>query len=348
MIVLQILGGMVLGVIFLGVLIYLYFRFKFGKYLHMEKNQEPLTISLVEDVSPEWLNDKKATKLAQEFTSLGYTEGTAYTIYEMDDFSLKSYFKPPFLGVVYMHKVAGVWCDVALTNKLSLSEYTFTTAPMGAGLDERPECNKTFKPEATVTELNNLAERIVDGRESEFLVTEDNGFRDYFEGAYKKDIAWKHRKGGITYEEFIKVGEGASISTSEKVNKDAFVQTKLDELYLWHEAALDEYRKSQNISKEDFYEISFKLIVVPFYSNAKAFIEYLESLSFISEEQFEKLAKYHEDSTDIYSVFQQVNNLYPSNLQAEYLTDGDFPLKLKVYKMPDQMFESDYMHSMHK
>lgn len=336
MIILQIIGGIVLTVVVIALLTYLYFRVKFGKYLYADDSREPLSINLNEDVSPEWLSDKKAKALVNELEDLGYRSGPAYSIYEMENVYLQPFFKKPLIAVVYWHKSAGSWVDI-VTDVTGNKEYTFSNAPMGGGMEQRPECNKLFRPTASVSELHLLAEDVVKNAKEEFRIVDENNFREYFESFYKKDITWKNRKGGITFDEFTKAEKEAPFSSSKKNIEKAFIQFKVDELDQWHEAALEEYRRSQNINEEDFYELEYKLIIVPFTSYATAYLEYLEERGFIKENQLKKLANVHSKETDMQILFDKINNLLSPKLRAKEVGKYSFPLELKIYRLSDQM-----------
>ena len=79
---LQIIGGIVIGVILLIAGVYLFFRIKFGKYMSLseDETQTPLIIHLNEDFSPTWVKGKKVKPVAQELAQLGFVQDKSYTI----------------------------------------------------------------------------------------------------------------------------------------------------------------------------------------------------------------------------------------------------------------------------
>lgn len=336
MVVLQIIGGVVLALAVFVLLIYIYFRVKLGKFFGADVNQEPLSIHLNEDVSPEWLDDKKAKYLIEELGALGYKSGVAYSIFEMKDCLLQPFFKGELVAVVYCHKLAGCWVDIVIDEK-GKTEYTFSSAPMGGGMEHRPECKKTFLPESGVSDLHALAVDIIKNSGTELSYVGESDFREYFENTYRKDIAWKNRKGGITFEEFLKTEKEVSFSSSSKNIELAFIQTKVNELEQWHETAIEEYRRSNEITEENFYELEYKLFIVPFASNSKAFLEYLEDKGFINESQLGKLVKAYSEETDIQALFNKINNLLSPNLRSTLIGECTFPLELKIFQLSEEM-----------
>ena len=336
MVVLQILGGILLAIIVIAAIIYLYYRLKFGKYLHHDANQEPLFIHLVEDVSPDWLENKNTIKTVKELEDLGFCTGKAYSIYEIDDVLLQVFFKDHITSVLYFHNIAGLWVDMVVEEEDG-KEYTFSNAPMGSGMEHRPECKKIFDSSASIRDLYENTVKITKHKDIAFLSINENSFREYFELAYKKDIAWKSRNGGISYEEFLKTEKEAPFTSSKKKIEEAFIATKEAELHQWHDAAIDEYCRSEGINEEDSYDLEYKLIIVPYVTNTSAFLRYLESKGFLNDHQSKKLKKTYLNETDIYEIFEKINSLFSPELRAEYIKEVEFPLNIKIYRLSESM-----------
>lgn len=214
---LQILGGVVVSIVLIVILIYFYFQIKFGKYLHVDPNanQTPLHIHLNEDFSPDWLNRPDVKKVSGELKELEFTAGKSYFIYEMDGYLLQVFFKSPVVAVMYWHDVAGCWVDMVF-DQIDGIEYTFSNAPMGGGMAERPECIKVFNVKARVSDLYNEINEIITTSDHDFVEVNEDNIRCYFEAAFKKDIAWKNRNGGISYEEFIVTEKEAPFRSKKK------------------------------------------------------------------------------------------------------------------------------------
>jgi hypothetical protein len=336
MIILQIIGGVVVAVMLLLLVGYLYIRFKFGKFHNAEVQPEPLAINLVEDIDPDWQNSKAATTLIKQLDALGYRPGTPYAIYEMEGVFLQPFYRTPLAAVVYHHKLAGCWVDIVIDEESGL-EYTFSNAPMGAGMGERPECKKFMDPSASLPDLHARAEAIASKDDTSFRSITESTFREYFESAYKKDMAWKNRKGGITREEFERMAGEASFSTSKKTRGRAFIATKLDEMFRWEEATLSEYQQQNGLSDEAYYALTDRAFIVPFTTDTTAFLEYLETTGFLTESQREKLVGKCARVRDTRKLFQKINKLFPEKLRAEKLCDCTYPLELELYQLSEAM-----------
>ena len=336
---LQIVGGFVLAILLVLASVYVYFRLKFGKYMDLDTdaNQTPLHIHLNEDISPDWLNDSAAKKATSELEKMGFSAGKTYAIYEMDGYVLQAFYNSPMIAVLYKHDIAGFWVDV-VTEEVDGMEYTVSNAPMGAEMSERPDSHKVFKAKAAIIELVEDMKVLVAQSDKSFLKVDSDNFREYFEAAFKKDISWKNRKGGISYEEFVVTAENETpFKSSKKVMEEAFVVTKEQELYQWHYAALEEYRAEENIKEDDIYEFEGHMLAVPFATNAVAFLRYLCQQGFITDAQQEKLLKVYSNETDITGLFDKLNSLLSPELRANFVKDIDYPLPIKLYKLSDAM-----------
>lgn len=337
MIVLQILGGIFLAILMIVGVIYLYFRFKYGKYLNHDVQQEPLYIHLVEDVSPDWLEKPNINTAVKELEDIGFEAGKAYSIYEMDGYYFQAFFKNPIVSVLYWHDITGCWVDMVI-DEIDGNEYTFSNAPMGSGMEYRPECKKVFDTTASIRSLYDAANKLSEKNGAKHADINSSNFRDYFESSYKKDIAWKNRNGGISYEEFLRAENEAPFTSSKKNIEEAFIATKESELHQWNDAAIVDYLKSEGIKEEDFYDFEHTLIIVPYVTNALAFLRYLESKDFLNENQLEKLGKLYSKESDMYLLFEKINSLFSPELRAELAKEVDFPLNIKIYRLSKEMY----------
>jgi len=338
---LQLLGGIVLSIVILAVLAFLYFKWKFGKYLNLDStvsSGEPLHIHLNEEIEPDWLATKPVKAAVAELEGLGFTRGKSYQIHEMDGVSLLAFHKAPLVTVLYTHSVAGSWVDMD-ADEVDGKEYTFSNAPMGGQLENRPETIKEFNPQASISEIYESADRLVNSIGNDFVDVNADNFREYFESAYKKDIAFKVRKGGVSFDEFVAMSDDAPFDSTDKVVKEGFTEYKEQELDQWHEAALEEYRLSANIEEEKFYDIEHQLLIVPFKSHSPAFVQYLSGQCFISEKQEEQLMKVAEKIEDVNKLFDRINEMLGQELRATFVAEVEYPLPIRVFKMSQKMME---------
>ena len=144
MIILQIIGGIVVFLIIVAVCIYFFFKFKFGKYLDIDSsvNHSPLSIHINEEMFPQWLEDNKTIDLISEIENHGFQKSKSYSIPEMEDVQLLSFFKESYTAVLYKHEAVGLWIDLFAISEDG-PEITVTDMPLGSGIDNRPEMKNT-------------------------------------------------------------------------------------------------------------------------------------------------------------------------------------------------------------
>ncbi|MES9990929.1 MAG: hypothetical protein ABW098_03185 [Candidatus Thiodiazotropha sp.] len=337
MIILEIIGGIVLCLLFIAATIYIYYRIKFGKLFNLDTSDlEPLTVHLNEDISPDWINKEKPKASLSELESIGYIKGKPYSVYETDDCFLMHLHQEQYCAVACTHPIAGFWVDIVI-EEVNGKQYTFTSCPLGEGLDMRPDSEKKFLPKASASELHSLARDLVDNKDRQFKDLSAVDFREYFEESHRKDMMWKNRKGGISFEEFQKVEHLAKFRTKKKKIGEAFKQLKLDELNQWHEVALEDYRKEHNISEEDWYDIEYRMFIVPFHTYAPAFVEYLQEQDFLKESDISKLQTTLSNNTEIPVLFESINARLSPELRSTLVAESTFPLQLNIYKLSEKM-----------
>lgn len=332
---LKILGGVVLCVILLVVSFYLYIRFKLGKYYNYTHQREPFIVHLTEDVGPEWLEEKCAKQIDQDMVGLGFERGKAYFIPEMQNIELQSYIHGKIVAVLYQHPIAGLWVDMCV-EEVGGNEYTVSNAPMGSGLDKRPECIKFFDKKADVGALYQKISEIITNSDKEMIEFSIGDFRHYFEEAYKKEAAWKARKGGISREEFMTIYENdANYKLDDKQIEEAFVESKRLEIHDWADAAIEDYAEKSDKKPDEIDEMG-TLIIVPFTTNNESFLRYLEDVELVTEEQLSKLIKKYTGDIHIENLFNEVNELLSPQMRAEFVCDLSFPLPLKLYRKKER------------
>lgn len=334
MIVLQVLGVIFVLLIVIIVVGYFVIKSKISRLLQENVQSVPLEVHLNEDVSPSWLNNKSVSEVCSALEQLGFQAGLAYDVYEQPGISLKSYAKDVMFAVVYWHDEIGVWVDLALESEDK--EYTFSNVPMGAGIESPPYqvCHKDKS--ATVFELYEMASTLSASDEIQFKQANLNEFREHFEDAYKRQMAWKNRNGGLSFDEFVaEAKDEQEKELTPELLKEAFLEYKEAELYQWENLVLEAYRKSVKINEDEFYDL--KLIIVPSSTCAEAFIQYLNNEGFVNDDQSEKIKKVYSKEKDLFMLFDKLNELLSPTLRAINVWQSDYPLPVKVYKLNDNM-----------
>lgn len=338
MAILSIIGGIVVSILLLILCTYLYLRLKYGKYLHAKPHSQPLKIHLVEDVQPEWIKKGKSKKILQQLLSLGFQQGKAFTIQEMQDVCLIHLSKDNIHAAVCYHKIAGAWVDFAIKT-VDGKEYSVGNVPIGEKIEVPPDMIKYVNKDDTVDALYQRMQDIVAKVQVKNVPIDE--FREFIESSYKKEVSWRMRKGGVSYKEFVAEAENfEKNSLNEKKLQAAFIEHKLYELYDWHNPAIEEYIKKLGVDPASIENLTYECFIVPFTTNAPAFIEYLKQQDVINDEQCDKLKVKFANETDIFHVFDKINNLFSPDMQAKQLAEQDYPLSLKIYTKPYSDIES--------
>jgi len=81
------------------------------------------------------------------------------------------------------------------------------------------------------------------------------------------------------------------------------------------------------------------VIIVPFTTNATAFIRYLSNNHFVDEKREESLVKVFADVSNIDILFNKMNGLLSRDLRASFVMDVGYPLPIRIYKLCDTMVD---------
>ncbi len=328
----NILGSLVLaGIIILGA-IYLYFRVKLGKFSFINHDQDlsPLFIHLNEDVFPEWLEQTEAIVVENELIDLGFTAGKAYVIPEMEGMKLKAFFQVPYITVLYTHPMAGIWVDIGADVEDGY-EYTVSNAPMGEEMKTQPQAIKYFMKDVAPARLFERLRDIIGDKPCVEVNPED--FRTHFENVYKREMKWKNKQGGISLEEFVKVSGNMKAKFTDQQLQDGFREYKRKELHKWHDGALEEYTSQKNPAK-DFAEVPlYDLFIVPLKAHPLSFLDYLNDVGFIEDENVTKFEKAYGMNDDIPLLFKRINSTFSDELQATKQGEVEYPIAIDIYSL---------------
>ena len=328
---LQIVGGVVLSLIVVIVGALFYLKIKFGNWLKLDpgQNHTPLRIHLNEDFGQKWMTKKDVAAIDGEIRELGFTRGKSYSVPEMPGVQLTSYFKPPIVGVLYRHDIAGTWVDFGVeTSELELA---VTNSPMGAATETRPEKQTLWLKEHSPTKLLEALTEKMDVNATYKTIDEDN-FREFFEASHRRDMAFRARNGGMSHREFLGHVEELGQQISDDKLHEAFVLAKLQELEQWSETALEEYMEAQADDEQArLYEDADNYFIVPYTSHPEAFISYLEDVGFVEQEAVDALAEKFSDEKDLFFLFDLINAGRSPDLRAKQVGQSDYPLNLKIF-----------------
>lgn len=332
MLFLQIIGGIVVGIIALILLGYAYFRMRYGKWVdHLAHDTEPLQIHLNEDFSPDWREAPKVARYIESLKASGFETGKAYNIVELDGVNVQSLFMPPFRATVWTHPMVDPWVDISFDNEESGIEYDVSNAQLGETINSRPETNKTYMKEASVPELLEVARE--QAGDMKCRLVNDGNFRETVEESYRKDMAWRCNQGGLTFEEFVATAQADPKNFNEEHVREAFVETKLTELHRWHEAAVERLNELESGFTQSLCDSDKAVFMVPKDGEVEAFIRYIEHCGVIDEHQAEAMVKAFAGQSDLQMVVRRIFHGLSADLRPRKIKDIDFPISAELYEI---------------
>lgn len=337
---LKIVGGMFLGMLALVLLIVWLFirkaswRFKASSG-YENKSGMPSVIHLNEDLEPDWVEEPDIREMVEDLEKLGFVCGRCYTIPEMSDVRVAGLFhsKDGICCALCRHPQVGDWMDMVVQYQDG-GELTVTNAPIGHEIDYRPEVKKLFLEGANGQALFAALKRNMESKPLS-PVTQDN-FRDVFETAYQKDMAWRNQRGGITKEEVRRVARSMGQDFTDDQIESATGEIKHQEIHERHEECLDQLIKETTMSVAQWigYEEAGEVLFVSESFDPESFADYMAELMDMTDDEAEKVKRLARREDSATKIFKTVNNALSPGLRAEKIGSVSEPVQADAYFVP--------------
>ncbi len=256
-------------------------------------NSSPSEIRLVPDPSPSWLEEKDAKKCVKEFESLKFSKGFSYLVEQMPGVCLQSFCSPDskIIACLYKHPSAGIFADLC-ANFSDGKELTVSNAPSGSEIDHRPETEKIFMKGSGVGELHDeIRKRTAN---ADLKTVSNESFANEFQSAYRKDMAWRNERGGVSEEEILRVAENSGKRYGDRVISDTMTRTKFMEIVNWSEECLENFENSTEMSESEWEAHEDSMLVFKDEFHPLAYLEYLSDnfeIDAVSYENYKKLSE---------------------------------------------------------
>ncbi len=327
---LKIIGGLTLTVILLvgGFLFFVWWKLRGIAKGLAASTSTPSTVDLTLEADPKWI---KKENVRRDFAALetdGYVRGAAYTVDGMPGVSLVALHHPVtgVHGCYYDHTVAGNWADLC-ANFADGLELTVSNAPHGSEMDTRPGTEKIFLPGRPVTELHpRIAGRLA-GRALKPVDLQN--FKAEFVAAYARDMAWRNGKDGTSEEEFLRVAANHGKTLTDEQLKEAFKETKLQELRNWSEEALADFEKSTTLSVAEWKQFEDRMIILRESFHAHAYLDYLTDTVTLEDEAVEKYRQALDGGISLSGLLKRIT----ADTGHEFAKIGEVshPRQLEIY-----------------
>lgn len=277
----------------------------------------PVRVHLNIEPRPDWLSDEQIS----EFLSLGYEMGHAFSIPEMPQVEIQTFFNAMGVGaVLYNNDSIGNWVDLcAYTENL---EFTVSSAPMGGEMDTQEYAKKLFLPNASLLELNEKLVQELQGLTISRCINRDN-FRENFENDYARDMDWRIKKGGLSEDEYRRIAESSDVTLNTAQDKQAFFEIKLSEWQQWGDDAVEKFMKdnSERNGICFFYSSQIPSSILP---------DYLDEHLAFSERQ---LSHYKElaEGLSTEQLFIRILEAISPSIRPQNVQDVDYPVPGTIY-----------------
>jgi hypothetical protein len=334
---LQVLGALVLVffllILVLGVVAWLVIRARIRRALaslaDLQSTLLPPRIHLYREHDPFWKEKSRVQSLVEPLVALGFEAAGTYGIEEMEGVRLEALVKPEegVYGAVYEHERAGTWIDLVSLYQDGTS-LTYSTAPHGSTLDQRPGHGKLYMPEL---DPSALYERMLAERPRHALArVSTSEFPAAFEKAYADEMDWRNSRGGLTEEEIRSIAESSGRETSEELiaaTREAMAQNALASL---EESLREHFLAETSIPAAEWEAIRERVIVV----HDRLTREMVEDLVYERIDEDTDLPEAPWDTSTPREAFAVLNERLPAEERFQKLGEVREPVEADVYCAP--------------
>jgi len=334
---LKVLGAAALAVILLVAGFILLFWWKMRAIAKGMASATPSTLSLKPDADPPWLTKAAVRRDLAALEACGYTRGQTYAVEGMPGVSLVSlhHAATGIYGCYYEHIAAGNWTDLCADFADGL-ELTVCNAPQGHQLDTRPYTEKIFRPGVSVDELHATMVARVAGHALKEVTPAQ--FADHFAATYAKDMAWRNNKGGLSQTEFNRIAAEHGSSLTEEQLKEAFIESKLQDIWRLSGEALTEFEASPTLSLAEWKSYEGRMAVLSGDFHPPAYARYLAEVFSLTDEAKEKCRQAAEGGTKPAELLALVAAHVDGEM--ERLGEVEKPMKLTIHAAKPSEAES--------
>lgn len=330
---LKVFGGIfiVLAMVFAGIVLFLYFRFrKMLRSYPIDSLQPPFEIEL-KPAPKGWADEETTGRYRKELAALGFTEGNAYYIEEFQEVLLMSFFAPDHsvMAVLYFHPEVGAWVDFAAEMDDG-TEIMVSNTPIGREIDTRPECVNIIDTENSLPEMAAEIRKRIAGKTAVPIAKTD--FRTRFESAYRKDMEWRNRRGGISREEVERIAQKKGIQVADM--DYAFDELKRNELLQWHHGCLQTFITETEMPVSEWVKYEDNLFIISDRVDPKYLVEYLEDFMNHTQARWKRFREMQTDERRTGELFDEINEALHEDERARKIGSVNFPIEADIYYAP--------------
>jgi|GEM_PF-5386662 len=331
-IVLQILGGIVLLIVALGVAAWLWLRWQIGRMKKLAKMMggpvAPVRIHLEPVSEAVWRDPRQVERMAEEFAAAGFSRAGTYRLREVSEVVMAPFVAADGMayGLITEHPMAGVFAEVVQS---SADGHMLTISQAKVTDQSPPPPHKTVirRTGASVTEL--LSEYEAHRLPPPIAPHTAAGFPAAFEAAYHRDMTWAYEHGplkGMNVEQISDlIGEDPDPETYRLLKQ----QNPLDYPDELEHRLRQTFLKQSGMSALEWDEMRDHIVLVHDRLSSDDLADMLADE--VDDEEIYTIAEKHARDSARDTFQQMVDRLNLSD-RLDFLAHVDDPLPCDVYR----------------
>jgi len=328
---LQIAGIIFVLLIVLITIFIFWIRARIKKFVQeLGDSQSPARIHLVRRDTPEFAHPRDAEESIEQAEKAGFSRIGSFVIPEMPGICLAAFVNRDnnLYAIIYDHPRVGVFSDI-VAYYAEEGSLTASSMPLGGSLDQRPGHVKVFLKGGSITELMNLLEKNLDGRELRRLTLES--FKEDFEQAYADEMDWRASRGGPTEDEVRrsaggKYDDGVIEATKETLSAQAAEQLTI--------ACQEHFLKESAMSALEWEKIRDRAVII------HDRLTHVSALAFLDDTREDDsdlplLTDDEKASMTVRNAFGRANNRLAEEKRLEKIGEVEKPVGADIYVLPE-------------
>jgi hypothetical protein len=289
----------------------------------------PSRITLEEAKGDVWNDRRKVQQFCRELQQEGFVPLGVWVPRELSAFVLAGLLdeRRRLYGVVYDIPLAGVWVDLFCLHEDG-SGLTVTNKPMGWGIEQPSDREKSGRAKATVAELLALADDHWNA--SARIELDEDSFVRVFEQEYAREMDWRLARGGVTAAEVAKTAEEMGVRTSEADVQEVLRRTQEQNLPEIGRACVANFLHGEELNAEERRALEPRMLAIHDRMTREQAVDLFEALV---GEDFGDV----EEHSDYVAIEAEWEDLTPREIfsrLAAVLERPSFPVFVGTVEMP--------------
>lgn len=292
----------------------------------------PMTITLLKEAEPEWIDESRARRSARNFKDADFADLGVFRVPEMHGALLHCFYRSSdrLIGLVTEVPGADIWEEIGF--ECGEDDVVYVCNSQNSQLmDSRPGKRTIYLDCCGIEKLLYTIENI-DDNAAERRSVDEHSIGRVLEDNYAKEMIWRMRRGGTSMAEIRRL---AGTDTDEDTVLEAWRMQRDNTLQLYQMTVIESWAHDNGISVSSLNDLPQLPLVVPEYISRDELIELLAIEWDLTPAQEDTINRYGESKLPYGLLFDKhFAEIFPSG-ELIRIREVDQPLPAVIYARPE-------------